>query len=691
MADESDVVFYKSTESSNRGGAITTSKVTNNKNQNFFSSTDLPQALLGSDRYRCFYIKNDNKTEILSNVVLYINSNTISEDDEIKIGLEPVGVGRSVSVDGVNDYINCGIETGLWNQSQTKFSASIWYYATDWTGVQYRNILGCSNGTDEVSLYSKTADPDKIILDVSGDGFTTSGQCKVTLPSTNSWHNYTIVYDSTLGSNRTKLYLDSVLGTITRDDNSGAVNQTSDPMLINAFRTSVLPLYVGKGFVKDFRYWAGTALNSTQVGNVYSSNASAPTPSYWLKMDEGSGNPKDNISGTKTGTLTNGAAWIKSPLFQVAQVISDIDVEPVGVEWTLAETYNQGLYVAKELRPGEWRAVWMWRKTTPTEQEAKNRAEFIIAFDPPKGSTGTGSGSGSGTGSDGGTPTPGPSVSDYAIAVVGDWSVSSDAQDTVNNILSFKDIQLTVDLGDNSYEDTGDKWASITKKLRENSREMKMVFGNHDRKEGTPQPELTNFYKSLMNLDNTYYEFTQNNFYFIVLDFYTDWSIGSTQYKWIKDKMQKAKNNSTITWRAFCFHEPMYTSPSHYNTNTKFATAYHPLMIANDFDFAFNGHNHNYFRSYPLTYNSGNVGSPTKVNAGQEPNYSSPDGQIFAQVGTGGKSSHRSFDSQSSFAAKQQDSNYGFLKISVSTSGRQVTGQFYKNNGQIYEKFTVVK
>lgn len=379
------------------------------------------------------------------------------------------------------------------------------------------------------------------------------------------------------------------------------------------------------------------------------------------------------------------------------QTIVNINTEPDDIEWTLAPTYNQGILLATKLAPGEYQSFWTWRHINPTQVESKNRAELIIAFDPPPGSTGTGSGSGTGTpgGDGGGGSDPTSPVSTYSYAVTGDWSTSNDAEDTVENILNFDDIELTLTTGDMSYEDDGDDWADITEELREDGREMKGCLGNHDRREGTPQPELTNFYLEMFGADNdgkAYYDFTYNNTYFIFGDCYSDFDIGSRQYNWIKDKMQKAKNNSAITWRVLFFHEPIYTSPAHYDGDSDLRDAYHPLMIANDFDLFFNGHNHNYCRSYPLNYNSGRPSSPTKVDEGDEPNYSEPGVPVFIQIGTAGRSSHRDFDDDASYIAKQQDSSYGFLKVTVSSSGRQLTGRFYKNNGSVlFEKFTIIK
>ena len=65
--------------------------------------------------------------------------------------------------------------------------------------------------------------------------------------------------------------------------------------------------------MRDFKFWNNQALSQTEVNNVFSDNPVAPSPNYWLKMDEGTGNPTDAITGTKTATLTNGTTWLTNP------------------------------------------------------------------------------------------------------------------------------------------------------------------------------------------------------------------------------------------------------------------------------------------------------------------------------------------------------------------------------------------
>jgi hypothetical protein len=50
-------------------------------------------------------------------------------------------------------------------------------------------------------------------------------------------------------------------------------------------------------------------LTQAEIDAIRDNLPSAPIPNYWLKMEEGAGNPIDSISGTKVGTLVGGTNW----------------------------------------------------------------------------------------------------------------------------------------------------------------------------------------------------------------------------------------------------------------------------------------------------------------------------------------------------------------------------------------------
>ena len=89
-------------------------------------------------------------------------------------------------------------------------------------------------------------------------------------------------------------------------------------------------------------------------------------------------------------------------------------------------------------------------------------------------------------------------------------------------------------------------------------------------------------------------------------------------------------------------------------------------------------HNHNYQRSYPIEYNLEASSKPFITNTNRR-NYADPMGQIYVTVGTGGAALH-DLNGKAPFVAAQYK-GFGFLDISITSNGRNLTGIFYDNSG----------
>lgn len=370
------------------------------------------------------------------------------------------------------------------------------------------------------------------------------------------------------------------------------------------------------------------------------------------------------------------------------QTIATNATTPTGVEFLLAPTYNQGVFMGT-LKPGEKYPFWLRRVVNVTRTEQKHNNFFVnIGFDPPAGSSDD-DGSGSGGGGGGGGGTPGPTPSDLDLAVDGDWGTSSGTQATIDNIASFSGIDGIILPGDISYQSKGDKWRDMTNGIRQGI----PVFwgpGNHDHEDGSG---LISFYESLFGISKTYNSAIIGNILIITGDVYTSFSTSSAQYTFIKSELEKAKNNSSIKWKMVVQHEPLYGSKSDHGMNAKWRDAFFPLFTANGVDFSINGHNHHYERTFPLTYNSGSPSNPTVVHQGDDPNYTDPGGTICLTVGTGGHDIQYKFSgSRNSWSAFGEDSYFGFLMLSLSNGGKTITGKFYKNSGHtLTDTFSVTK
>ena len=214
-------------------------------------------------------------------------------------------VDYSLKFDGVDDYVDCGNDATLWSQALTKFSFSLWIRPTANPNISDKFIVqhGWFIANQAFLLYNYfTGQSFNFgIKDSAGNNAIAN-----TAPNTyvkDKWYHITCTYDSTLGSANVKIYMDGVVGPTTA--NSTATINQSTPLQISTNSQDF------EGYIKDFRWWTNKALTQAEIDAVRANLSTAPTPNYWLKMNEGSGNPVDNISGTKVGTLTNGTSWIQ--------------------------------------------------------------------------------------------------------------------------------------------------------------------------------------------------------------------------------------------------------------------------------------------------------------------------------------------------------------------------------------------
>ena len=91
---DTDIKFYYSgdgTAKGSLGGAITENEVPSSGTNIIFDNVDASEAESGDVEYRCIYIKNTHPSDTLYDARVFIAQDTVSEDDEIDIGLDSAG------------------------------------------------------------------------------------------------------------------------------------------------------------------------------------------------------------------------------------------------------------------------------------------------------------------------------------------------------------------------------------------------------------------------------------------------------------------------------------------------------------------------------------------------------------------------------------------------------------------------
>jgi hypothetical protein len=229
-----------------------------------------------------------------------------------------------MSFNGIDEYMGLGTSGTLWNASLTSFSFSVWLRPLLVGGDgNFRETIqrgwGITHGFD-LYFYSTLK---RLYFELAGTWparISTVYFDFTNLP-VDEWYHVVVTYDSALGSQRTKIYVNKALGVQATDNAGVALLNTSE-----LFLSGVGPDYQGE--IKDFRWWTNLALNQTKVDALYNNgingavNPVVNAPNYWLEMDEGVASPIDKI-GSLTTTLFNIPTWVKHNVGQWKGGIQD--------------------------------------------------------------------------------------------------------------------------------------------------------------------------------------------------------------------------------------------------------------------------------------------------------------------------------------------------------------------------------
>jgi glucose/arabinose dehydrogenase len=285
----------------------------------------------------------------------------------------------------------------------------------------------------------------------------------------------------------------------------------------------------------------------------------------------------------------------------------------------------------------------------------------------------------------------GASLSDFNIAAAGDWGCDNNANNTVNSI-EAKNPELVLGLGDYAYRNDSACWFEIIKPIEN---KMKIAIGNHDHKATVdgievPSKERLDEYMNQFNLTEQFYSFDYQNVHFLAISTEDSYEKGSMQYRFVQNDLKNADSSNNTDWIVVFYHRIAYTSPGMVGSLGDFRDTYHPLFDKYGVDIVLQAHTHNYQRSFPISYNTGNSSNPI-VTEHAISNYNDPKGQIFVIVGTGGsKVVHNLTGTPSEFTAKQFH-GYGFLNLDFTQNRTTLVGEFHDNDNSIKDRFSITK
>ena len=272
----------------------------------------------------------------------------------------------------------------------------------------------------------------------------------------------------------------------------------------------------------------------------------------------------------------------------------------------------------------------------------------------------------------------------FNFAAAGDFGCSTNTKNTVENMQS-KEPEIVLALGDLSYHSTADCWFDIMSPIKD---KLMITLGHHDVEDGQAKMDQ---YLNSFGLEKPFYSYEYNKVHFLVMSAKSVYYKGSEQYNFILEDLKKASENKDVNWIVVSSYGPPYTSPSEHTAFKELRDVYHPIFEKYGVDLVLSGHNHNYQRTHPITYNPNDSSEPVVTNDRTTEYNSQKDGIVFAIVGTGGVNFY-SFDGQAPFVDTQFANKFGFLNIDISNGNphTKLTGTFYDNKGdQIVDQFTI--
>ena len=282
----------------------------------------------------------------------------------------------------------------------------------------------------------------------------------------------------------------------------------------------------------------------------------------------------------------------------------------------------------------------------------------------------------------------GSKLNEFNFAVAGDFGCGDEAKKTTEAMGNMKP-EVVLALGDLAYKKIQDCWFNMISQI-ENISNFKISFGEHDVSRGNITYDQ---YLNHFNLTKPYYSFDYKNVHFIAMatpkNTLIPYNDTSAQYQFIKRDLMEANKNNNTDWIIVYSFRPFYSSNSTHPGLDELQDLYHPLFDKYHVDLVLQAHNHNYQRTYPLSYNSTRQYTPIITDKNTESYNNTKNGQIFVTVGTGGAEFYN-FTGQAPYVVKQL-LLHGFLNVDVTDNGSKLSLTFYENTGTARDHFTISK
>lgn len=277
---------------------------------------------------------------------------------------------------------------------------------------------------------------------------------------------------------------------------------------------------------------------------------------------------------------------------------------------------------------------------------------------------------------------------EFNFVVAGDFGCGGEAKKTLETMANLQP-ELVIALGDLAYQKNPNCWFNMIRPLESISK-FKVSLGEDDISYGdvTYKQYLRHF-----NLTRPYYSFDYENVHFLAMatpkNSLIPYNASSEQYQFVKDDLKSAHENKSIKWIIVYTFGPLYSSNSSHPGLNDLRDIYHPLFDEYGVDLVLQAHNHNYQRTYPLSYNVTEKSSPIITNGNTEDYTNIGNGQIYITVGTGGAKFSNFTGNTPSIV--NQLLLHGFLNVDVANNGSILWIAFFENTGVASDHITISK
>ena len=207
---------------------------------------------------------------------------------------------KSIELDGVDDYVNCGTGLGDSQRVISAFSVSMWIKPSVTSGNDlFFNIGSFANSFGQIAFQLQSN-----ILYVKLNNGTRSYNIAYT--NTTAWQHLAFVYDGSNSAN-TKMYLDNVEQSPTV---GGVFPSTLDLTGLKTIIGAGYSIsYPYAGLLDEVSYFDKT-LSADVINTIYGTGVpndiSSLTPINWYRFEGTGTTATDSGTGGNNGTLTNG-------------------------------------------------------------------------------------------------------------------------------------------------------------------------------------------------------------------------------------------------------------------------------------------------------------------------------------------------------------------------------------------------